>query len=374
MIKRILFIVPSLRIGSGVTTFSMNYYKKFGKEFQIDFLAFRSFSSMYTEQVLNKGGKVFFLPSLKKPIKVFWFLDKLFKENHYNIVHCNLINLAPLFFYFAKKNDVNIRILHSHFTESGEKFFKKVRNDALILPAKRTATDFFACSNIAGQEFFKNEEFTIIRNAIDLDEFSFSEIDRKFIREKYQISDELVLLTVGRLALQKNPFFIIELLTKLKKYKEFTFFWIGDGDLFNEISKKIIKSNLQGNVIFIKNMPSEEIKKFYSASDIFILPSKYEGLPLVGVEAEANGIPCLFSDSISDELKLNDNVSYLPIDSANSWIKAINSGLHRSLPSEQLIQNYDINSQIKVFENKYLELIEGESYEKNYNSWSDMDR
>ncbi|MFI3620051.1 glycosyltransferase [Enterococcus avium] len=360
MIKRILFIVPSLRVGSGITTFSMNYYKKFGEDFHIDFLAFRNFPSLFTEEIQNNGGSVYFLPSLKKPIKVISFLNNFFKENHYNIVHCNLINLAPLFFYFARKNGINIRILHSHFTESGESFFKKIRNDALILPAKHMATEFFACSYVAGREFFNDSDFSVIRNAIDLDKFSFSRIDRKFVREKYHIEDELVLLTVGRLALQKNPFFILEILTELKKYREFKFFWIGDGDLFNEIFSEIEKKKLQKNIIFIKNISSEEIKRFYSASDVFILPSKYEGLPLVGVEAEANGIPCLFSDTISDELKMNDNVSYLPIDNVNSWVELLISRLHRSFPSKRLVQKYDINSQIKVFEEKYLELIEGD--------------
>ncbi|MGM0302690.1 hypothetical protein IGI66_002312 [Enterococcus sp. AZ048] len=371
---RILFIVPSLRVGSGITTFSMNYYRKMGREFQIDFLTYKNFPSKFSDEIRSNGGKIYFLPSLKNPIKVFIFCNNFFKNNYYKIIHCNLINLAPLFFYFAKKNGVNIRILHSHFTESGENFLKKIRNDALVIPAKHGATDFFACSDVAGKEFFDNEKYTVIRNAIDLDKFSFSKMDRDFIRKKYQISNELVLLTIGRLSLQKNPFFIIEILTKLNQIKDFKFFWIGDGDLFDKVLDSLVKNGVREKVIFIKELSPEKLKMFYSASDIFILPSKYEGLPLVGVEAEANGIPCLFSKTISDELKLNENVFYLPIDDANSWIKVITSQLNRTIPSEKLIQNYDINSQAKIFKEKYFYLIEGVNNEESNNSWGNMDR
>lgn len=184
-----------------------------------------------------------------------------------------------------------------------------------------------ACSQDAADWLFNKKtiethKYEIIPCSIDGARFEFDKEARKQYRKEMNIQDELVVGTVGRMAYQKNPFFIIDILKRLTfKNEKFKFLWIGEGPLYNQVFNKIQKEGLSDYVIFYGN--TDQIHKIYSAMDVFILPSVFEGLGIVNVEAQANGLWCLMSSGLPKETNASELAQYLPITDADIWCEAI---------------------------------------------------
>lgn len=219
----------------------------------------------------------------------------------------------------------------------------------------------FACSEMAGKQIYKTKKFYVINNAIDLDKFKFSDDLRNEIRGENKIEkNELIISTVGRLTTQKNPYFILEIISILSKQNiKFQFWWFGNGDLDNKIKNKANEMELNDYIKFFGSI--DDVYKYYNAMDIFILPSIYEGLPIVGIEAQANGLRCIFSDNITDETKLYEKTLFLPIESAEVWcntiIRCINDCNHNIDDYTLLHEKYDISKLSDSLYKKYVELL-----------------
>lgn len=323
---RVLQIVPSLSQVNGVASYSVNYYKNM-KNIDMDFvMANLNTNSNYINELVNLGASIIDLSksNSKNMFDYIIKIKKFFKQNakSYDIIHCNVSNSGAIFLYYAWKYGIKVRILHSHATATGDSVLKKIRNDMILPITKLFANTYFACSKAAGKNMFKNKKFTIINNAIDSNKYLFNENLRKEIRNEYNLKNKIVLGNVGRLVNQKNQKFLIEIYSKLLlKNKNYVMIIVGNGPLEQELKKSVKEKSLDDKIIFAGSRI--DTNKIYNAFDVLLLPSLYEGLPVVGIEAQCNGVTCIFSDRITKEVKINDNVYFLPIDNSDKWVKKI---------------------------------------------------
>ena len=172
---KVLYVVKNLRLANGVASYIMNYYRKLRKEnVRMDFLIISDVPSSYYDEIKEDGNNIYILPSYKKNIcKVYSYLNNLLKTEKYDIVHCNTVNSGSLVLKLAKKNNIPVRILHSHATQNGDKISKRIIGTFFKIIAIKNANVYFACSKYAGTSLFKNKKFTVIPNAINIDKFSF---------------------------------------------------------------------------------------------------------------------------------------------------------------------------------------------------------
>lgn len=322
---RILQIVPNMQQG-GLENFIMNIYRNIDrKKVQFDFLVHYAEKKYFDDEIEKLGGKIFRF-SLREDNKFFSYIKQLndfFKEHkEYNVIHCHMASMGFIIFLIAKKNGVKVRIAHSHNANT-EKSFKGFVKRILIKPLKYISTVNFACSQKAGKFLFGNKKFEVVPNAIDVNKFKFSEEKRREYRNKLDITEtQFVIGHIGRFNVQKNHKFIVNVFNKyLKINPNAILLLIGDGELIGSIKERCIQLNIQDKVVFIGNVNNPY--DYYSAMDLFILPSLFEGLPVVGVEAQANGLKCLFADNITKEVKLIDSSEYLDLNIDN-WVEKIN--------------------------------------------------
>lgn len=363
MIK-ILQVLPTLNVCGGVENYLMNYYANMDlTDMQIDFCVHSLKDSYFKNLIESRGGKIHILPkfSLKNYSAIKKGIKKLFKENKYDIVHCHQANAAYFYFKTAKKCGIKCRILHSHQTKAADKLTHALRNKPLLHLGKKYSTDFFACSKLAGDYLFGKKKYEVIVNAVDVDKFSFSEEPRNKIREKYSVPQSaFVIGHIGRLCPQKNQSFLIDVFNKIAEVKDDAYlFLVGEGEDRQKLEKKVTDYGLEGKAILTG--ATDRTFEFYSAFDVFVLPSLYEGLPVVGVEAQCNGLPLITSTNVTEELNLTDSVEFLPIKrGAEIWAKAV---LNLPLTNDRCEAfkeiteaGYDIKQAQTHLENLYVEL------------------
>lgn len=313
-----------MRLSNGVASYAMNYYRKLnGEDIQFDFLIISDVGSPYYSEIEKNGNKVFLMPSYKKnPLTVILYLDKLFRENNYDILHCNVMNSGSIVLMLAKKYRVPVRILHSHATQTGDKKWKQIRNKLFCRISLKFANTYFSCSHLAGNYLFGGNNYYLIPNAIEIGKYSFDREKREFYREKEKCEDKLVLITVGRFTKQKNPLFIVDIVRALSCLNNnFVLWWFGNGELEQEVTQYAKKNGVDRFIKFWG--ASSVVNEYYSAADVFILPSLYEGLPVVGIEAQVSALPTLLSSHITTETQISNSVDFLPISDAGLWAKRI---------------------------------------------------
>lgn len=361
---KILVVIGSLDYSNGITNYAINYYRKLDKnKFEMDFVVHDCVKNKFYDLIKENGGEVFLIDNItiKSISKIYKNVEKIMKSKKYDIVHCHLLNISFLYFILAKKHGIQSRIIHSHATKYAEKKTRVFRNMILGKIGIKISTAKFACSNLAGKFSYKNDKFVVINNAIDIDKFSFKESIRYKIRNNLKINNEIIIGHVGRFSEQKNHKFLIDLLYELNcNHKKYKLMLLGDGHLFNNVVEYSKCKGVYDDIYFIGNVDNP--CDYYNAFDLFILPSFFEGLPVSGIEAQANGLPCLFSNTITKEIKLNDNVKFLEINKKEDWCKnIIESDLTRtSIENNYKIEKFDIRKESKVLENKYKELIKKE--------------
>ena len=277
--------------------------------------------------------------------------------------HINTLSVFPL--RAAKKAGVPVRIAHSHST-TNKKEKKKNMMKMLLRPfSKKYATNYFACTEHAGRWLFGNKEYDngnvyILNNAIDLDKFKYNEKIRIKKRKELNIeNDTLVIGHIGRFVAQKNHTFLIDIFNELhKKKKNSILLLIGQGPLIDEIKQKVEMLGLSDSVKFLGQR--DDVNELYNVMDLFLFPSLYEGLGMVLIEAQANGLSCIASTEVPRIVKISKDVSFLELRSSiNIWrdeiIKMI--GKKNLVDINILIEKgYDIkNESIKLIK-KYKEL------------------
>ena len=353
----------------GVESVIMNYYRFLDKnKFQFDFFVNNESDIIQKSQIESMGGRVVIIPPYKKNLVKFErFLKDKFSENKYLVVHSNMNTLSYFVLRAAKNAGVPIRIAHSHSTSNKKELFRNLAKNVLKVLSRKNANAFLACSELAGKwlfgrKFFEAGQVRVINNGIDLDRFQFSEENRKGVREEYLIGENsFVVGTVGRFVKQKNQKFMIDVFFEIYKENPDSYLLlVGDGPLKKQLHEQVCSLGLDEHVIFAGVHKHPE--KYYSAMDVFLLTSLYEGLPVVGVEAQTNGLSCYFSDNITSESKIFDCQYYSLSLSAKDWARKILLN-HAIIDRKQnylalFNSRYDIKKQAKKLESFYLSELE----------------
>lgn len=279
----------------------------------------------------------------------------------YDIVHIHIPNAAFIVLSCAKKYGVPVRIVHSHNSRGADGFIKKIRNFLLNRWGIHFANRYMACSLKAGEYLFgrkmcMQEQFTILNNAIFLDKYKFDLEKRKEIRGSLGIGEEILLGHVGRFVEQKNHMLLLDIFSKLwEKGWKGKLLLLGEGELKNEVEKKAESLHIKERVILVGAVPN--VNEYMSAMDVFLLPSLYEGLPVVCVEAQAAGLPCIISSEVSREIKVSDLVQFLNVNEVEVWcdcIRKIEIDIQkRSCVNRSRLENFDIVKQGKYLEELY---------------------
>ena len=331
MKKRILVIGLTERMG-GVETFIYNTTRFSDKnKYEYDFLVHGTDHTVFQKEITdfyNDGEKhFFFVPSIKKhPMSSLKALSKFYSQNasKYDYIHLETGATSEIMYVYPFIKKYNLKVItHSH---NGNGYTPIINTIFRPLVNKASCKEL-SCSDEATNWLFgkkKQKDVININNGIDVNKFTFNAQARKEIRNKYYISDDtLVIGHIGRFSEQKNHKFILKIFKYvLNKRPNSILMLVGMGELEKEIKEQICRLNLQQNVILCGLQAKTE--DFYSAFDVFLMPSLYEGLPIVGVEAQCEGLPCFFSDKISRQISITSNAHIISLKkSADYWAKSI---------------------------------------------------
>lgn len=357
---RILHVVSELNQG-GIENFIMNIYRSIDKnKVQFDFIVHHTAKGVFEDEIESLGGKVFHFSFLddKNYFKYKRDLKKFFKEHdEYNIIHGHLASLGFIYLKYAKNAGIKNRIAHSHGTAT-PKSLKGFIKSITFKYFGKYSTIRFACSTEAGKYMFNtNDDFTFIPNAIDFNRFKYNIDVRNNIRKKYKIDNNCVIGHVGRFTIEKNHVFILEILSEIKKTNEnVKLLLVGDGPLRNTIQMKAEEQGLTENVIFTGNI--KNVQDMYNAMDIFILPSLFEGLPVTGIESQVSGLPSIFSNNVTREVKISPLADFLEIDDYKVWAeKIINTKMNKNREESVITNNnFDVSNLANYLEKYYTNL------------------
>lgn len=372
MKTKVLIILGEPIVNGGQESFIINMYNNMDlNKIQFDILTpFYCENNDFIKQVKNNGGNVIiknysFEKNRKKNFKK--CINEYLKKNHYNIVHIqsgsiySLMSASKICYY----NGIKHIIVHSHCGG-----FKNIKYLIIKILSKHNMnkypTEYWACSKLAAEWKFprniiKRKKFKVMKNAIDTTKIYYSEKLRKEARGKLNIKkNQHIIGHIGRFSIQKNHNFLIEIFNEIsKKDDNAILLLIGSGELEKEIRKKVELLNLNHKVKFlgIRN----DINELLNAMDIFLLPSFFEGLPVVGVEAQATGLMVVTSDNVTKELPIQDLVEYCKLEkSAEEWAKLVCNHLkksqRRNTTKEIKKQGYDVKIAAKYMQECYKEL------------------
>ncbi len=352
-------------LGGGVEAVVMNYYRHIDRDkIQFDFICDEDSTNIPYEEIEKLGGKVILIPPYQKIFKYHKELKRVLKEGKYKIVHSHINTLSVFSLFAAKYAGVPVRIAHSHATTSNKEFLRNIIKNILRKFSKIYATDYFACSELAGRFQFGNKAYnegkvTIINNAIDINRFLFNKDKRKKIRDELNINEETILIgNVGRLESVKNQKFVIDIFKEYLKNNNNAFLIIvGEGSLKKSLLNHIEEANLKDKVKLVGQR--EDIDFVYSALDVFLFPSLYEGFGLSLIEAQCSGVSCLASNNVIKEIKVSSCIKFLDLTlSAYEWAENVEPNYNRKKEKylKNNIDNYEIRIQSKKLEKEYIKL------------------
>lgn len=319
-----LCITAGMNTG-GAETFLMKIYRNLDKaHYQMDFCVV-SRENFYAEEIAEMGGNIYFIPlKSKHPIKSFWAIRNLVKENSFDaVMRVNEHSLSVIDLLAAKSGGAKKLVMRSSNASSSSKFkiilHKMFRILPQIVPDVKLAPSILAAEYTFGKQCVKKNEVTILNNGLQIDDFKFSSENRSFHRKQLNVQGKLVVGHVGRFSIQKNHEFLIDIFYEIqKKNQEAVLLLAGDGELKEKIAEKIERLGLQDKCIFLGIR--KDINELLSAMDLFIFPSLFEGMPNTVIEAQTNGLPCLVSDSVTREVQVTSFVQMMSLTSpASVW-------------------------------------------------------
>lgn len=370
--KKIVYFSHGLS-ANGIETFLVNVLEKLDKDkydatvvIGID----KDVDCLHEQRVLDMGVRVYHAGDLDSVKKKFAYIKNVkdFLENgNFDIAHSNMDLLNGITLYLAKKAGISKRICHAHnsnsqYNPTGLLAFAKKAVQKLYCSVMRnlicdSSTDLIACSEVAGEYFYGQRDSSLIYNGIDTESFVVSD---DFDVKEYSASigfkgDEIHrLVSIGRLSMQKNPFFALEIISELKKIRnDFRYLWVGTGELEDDVLAKIEELSLEDTVILTG--VRTDIPQILGCCDCFLMPSLFEGLPFSLVEAQAANLKCVVSDVVTKTADVG-LVTYVSLDkSAAQWAEEISSVLDGPLPkkNEEKAKLFDITNTVRQLEEIY---------------------
>jgi glycosyltransferase involved in cell wall biosynthesis len=360
-IVKVLYVNGGIMNRGGIESFMMNYYRNYDlNRIQIDFIVHGYEKGAYDDEIEVLGGKIYRVPiKSKHPLQYKKALKRIFLTGEYNIIHTHADAISCWILKIAKQCNIPVRIAHSHNTQHlTSNKIKLFINEIARKNINKYANYRFACSEAAGKWLFGEQEFTNIHNAIDLSKYAFDPKKREEIRKQLGVlPDEILIGHVGRFDTQKNHSFLIKVFGKvLEKNPKAKLMLIGDGWMKEQIEKQVTELNLKENIIFLGACAN--VYDYYNAMDLFVLPSLFEGLPVVLIEAQANGLQCVASTCITKSVSMGEQIDFVELDNFESWVEVLfNKNRERKDLMKELIQGgYSISTEAKKLQDKYIQL------------------
>lgn len=354
----------------GIDKYLLNFLENTkGKGLRIDFLT-NEVDAELEQYLSQRHSRIFPIASLKHPVKQFRQVCRIIERGSYDVVYLNISTAIDcVTAWAAKRKHVKRILLHSH--SSGNDCESAVKRNVFNwihyicrMTLHKTATEFYGCSKKAGDWLFpkrvvKSDRFQTIFNAVDTNRFVYDEKIRGDMRNQLGIEEKFVVGHVGNFTYQKNHYFLLDVFEALqKKCPEAVLLLVGTGERFEEVKKSVEQRGLTGCVKMLGQRT--DVNALMQAMDFFLLPSNFEGLPTVGVEAQCAGLPCVMSDIITDEAKITDKCWFLPLQQApEEWSSFILS--HREPKRENPVflgrkEDYSL----EMLKNQQKELINKE--------------
>ncbi len=333
---KILVFGMSDNVG-GIETYLYNLAKTCDyTKFQLDFVEMSENEIVYKEEIKKFGAQIIKL-NFRNGSWIHYYknLKKLLSDSKYDYVYMNIMAcslLQPVI--IAAKNKNTKLCIHSHTAALSSKYSVKTKIVHYVVKnlIRNNQILKVACGKKAGEYFFDNKKFTVFNNGIEVDKFQYNQANRDEIREEFVIKpDEKLFGNIARLVNQKNPIFLVEVFSEiLKREKKSKFIFVGNGAMESQIIKKINELGLEDKVILTGRR--DDANKFYSALDVLVLPSLYEGFPISLVEAQVNGLKCYVSDVIDDEVNITGNIKFVSLEKkAEEWAKFILKDTNRDV-------------------------------------------
>lgn len=355
--------VKVLQIGmtdniGGMESYLMAQYRKLDREIvRYDFLNITGESQIvFSDEIEHNDDSIYAVPSRhKSPIGHYWSVFKLlYKKRHtykYIVLNtCSLYYIFPLFAAFLV--GIPHRVIHSHNSgdEIAESLPRKCLKRLNTFLLEISATDYWACSKVAGEWMFGQRDFRIIHNAIDVEKFIYDPVIRQEVRQDLGITNNFVIGNVARFSYQKNHEFLLDIFYEITKYDKSAILLLvgspnGDEERFAMIKDRVAKYHLESKVLFLGLRKDTE--RLYQAMDCLVMPSRFEGLSVVAIEAQAAGLPCVVSDQMTSETQITDKFYQLSLKlSPLAWATKVME--IKALPRENEISfiqraGYDIN-------------------------------
>lgn len=353
---------------AGIETMLMNYYRYMDKsKVQFDFLCNKKKPGAYDDEIKSMGGRIYHTPGLnpaKYPVYL-KYMRELFQEHpEYKIVEAHNGALGVYALHAAKVSKIPVRIFHAHgasITKDWKLPIKLVCKACL----PTNMTHHFSCGVEAakcyfGQKVVDENDYVLIPNAIDVARFIYNPKIRNKIRKENNLENKHVVGHVGRFMAQKNHTFLMDVFAEVLKIdSQAHLVLLGDGELMDEIKRKTADLGISEHVTFVGNVGNAN--EWYQAFDCFVLPSIWEGLPVVGVEAQAADLPCVFSSAITREIGLSQRAKFVPLtESVSVWAKTLCDALQQNERNDntKLIteHHYNIAFEAKKLQERYLQL------------------
>lgn len=315
---RILYTVNGMRV-NGVSSVIMQYIEWLPKN-KYEFAIFTDeIAAEYVERLARNNVKIIQSQNRKRnQLAYYCELISILKIGSYDLIHAhgNSATLA-LELVAAKRAGVQIRIAHSHNTTCTHKVF-----DRLLRPLFYCVyTHGIGCGDAAGKWLFGNRPHIVVKNGIDLQHFKYDAEARKNVRTQLGINDCYIIGHIGRFTEQKNHEGILQIFAEYIKKNNAKLLLVGDGPKEAQIRELVDQMGMNDKVIFYGTV--KDTAPLYSAMDVFLFPSKFEGVPLTLIEAQANGLHCVISNKISNEVNLTPLIQVYPLEEKEVWTNSL---------------------------------------------------
>lgn len=344
-----VLIINTCGLGiGGITSHMINYSENLPKDIILSIVVTGVYEQSVIDVFTQRGFNIIFLPNRKtNPVKYIMKLKSILKQKKYDVIHVhgNSATMA-IELGLAKKYKIKTRIAHCHNSQCDHPKLNRLLSHYF----KGLYTDALACSDLAGEWIFGTGSYKVLHNAIDLNKYAFSNEVRIEYRNELNIDEDAIAIGhIGNMNEQKNQKFLIKVFNELLKSKKAVLLLIGTGSLKNELIELAKKLKISNKIRFLGLR--DDVSNLMCAMDIFVFPSLWEGLGMVAIEAQANGLPVLASTAVPQEVCLSDRIQYLSLDEPMEiWCDGICELLSKSksrIIDREKFKNYDINSEKK---------------------------
>lgn len=357
--KRLLCIVGCMNMG-GAETFLMKIHRTIDRtKYQMDYAVAEEQEGVYDKEIISLGGKIYHItPKSKGIFRNFKDIRDLVNKKKYTyVLRVSQHSLSALELLAAKLGGAKVLAFRSSNSNACESTLNGILHNICMFMPRFFANVYIAPSTEAGKFMFgkasvKEGKVNILHNAVNYEMYAYAQTKRKRIRRELDLGNSLVVGHVGRFNHQKNHIFLLEVFKELSKIQESAkLILVGKGEKEQELRSKVVEMGIKDKVIFVA--PRSDVNEFYSAFDVLVFPSKFEGMPNVLIEAQAASLPCVASDTITKEAKITPYVSWLSLnETAVVWAKKALDVCHmeRSSTYKKFVESkYEVKDSSQTF-------------------------